>query len=60
MMYRGVEIEKTNNVCLSRNGKRLYKLSGKIERNAVASPFLATLADAKRFIDEQLMLDEIA
>lgn len=60
MKYRGVDIVRTNSVCLSQGNKHLYQLTGAVNLDAETRPFLTTIAAAKRFVDEQLLLNEIA
>lgn len=56
--YRGVEIIRTNSVCLSQNNKHLYALTGAIEKSAEVGPFLTTVQAARDFIDGMIAVRE--
>ncbi len=56
--YRGVEIVRTDSVCLN-NGRKLYKLTGAVAKSAEVRPFLTTIEDAKWHIDTELDYNRI-
>lgn len=58
--YRDVEIARTNSVCVSQGGKRLYALTGAIEKSADVRPFITTVRAARDYIDGEMTIRESA
>ena len=57
--YMNTDITRTNSVCLSRGNKRLYALSGDIEKAAEVTPFLTSIRDAKEYIADTVNIREM-
>lgn len=54
--YLGTEIIKSSSICLSRNNRPLYGLSGEINKEAETTPFLTTIREAREYIAGEMTI----
>lgn len=52
--YMNTEITRTGATCLD-NGRKLYSLTGAVEKDATKRPLLTTIKQAKEFIASRTM-----
>lgn len=52
--YMNTDITRTNSVCLSRDNKRLYALSGAVEKEAEVRPFITSIREARRYVATEM------
>ena len=59
MPYKSHTIIRTATIHAN-SGRPLYRIEGRYTKNAAAHPFITSISDARNWINEQLVADEMA